>query len=241
MRGLGYLDQSAYSRSFTPFHYVIVVMNPPKTFIIGGNFRGGTTAVAQLLARLGIYLGEDLASHGNHEDLAFQRLLTEPELNADELAKLTHKRNQSHPIWGFKFPGAHTFMPDMLSCFRNPRLIFVFRDPIAVADCENRRSGQNHIQMMQRTAQFNAHMVELMTQLPDRTHGISYEMLRARTSKVVDQLVDFLELEVAADLKQVLVESIKPFKDPHSVGYSPTRLGRRVRMYLRQKSRMFLS
>ena len=215
-------------------------MDTQKTFIISGNFRGGTTAVAQLLARAGIFLGEEMDSHGNSEDSAFQRLLVRPDLDSDELVRLIESRNQSHPIWGFKFPGAHTFMPGMLPYFRNPLLIFVFRDPIAVADSESRRAGQNFGEMMQRTARFNSNMVELMKLLPNRSHAISYELLLARTSEVVENLLDFMEFKVSASERMRLIASIKPCKDPFSSGYSRTKSAQaRKRRRTKQESNYF--
>ena len=60
-----------------------------------------------------------------------------------ELHRLVGLRNAGHAVWGFKFPGAHRHMPAMLNSFRNPHVIFVFRDPYAVGDSEQRRTGQS--------------------------------------------------------------------------------------------------
>jgi hypothetical protein len=195
-------------------------MDGQKTYIVCGNFRGGTTAVAQLLDRLGIPMGEKMDPNNNCEDLEFQKLLLRDALDRPALARLVGERNARHNIWGFKFPGAHLHMPEMLDSFRNPRVIFVFRDPYAVADSEQRRTGQDLHQMMVRTVEYNLRMTRLLQTLSCPAHPVSFEQLLVRPAAVVDRLLIFLGVQLGWWQRRRLIRSVHLKKDGSSYGYA---------------------
>lgn len=194
-------------------------MEGAKTFIVCGNFRGGTTAVARLLERLGIPMGEIMDPNGNCEDLEFQRLLLADELDRVELDRLAGLRDARFAVWGFKFPGAHRHMPEMLDGFRNPHVIFVFRDPYAVGDSEQRRTGQQLYLMMERTVEYNLRMTRLLQTLSCPAHPVSFEHLLVRPETVVDRLLGFLGLQTGWWRRRALVRGIRLQKDGSSYGY----------------------
>jgi hypothetical protein len=194
-------------------------MTETKTFIVCGNFRGGTTAVAQLLSRLGIPMGEEMDPNNNCEDLAFQRLLFNDTLDRAGLDRLVGLRNAEYPVWGFKFPGAHLHMPAMLDSFRNPHVIFVFRDPYAVGDSERRRTGQPLYTMMERTVENNLRMTRLLQTLSCPAHPLSFEQLLVRPEAVVDSLLAFLSLRQGWWERRRLIRSVRLKKDSSSYGY----------------------
>ena len=175
-------------------------MDRDKTFIITGNFRGGTTAVAQIFDRLGITMGEKMDPNGNFEDLEFQQLLIQESVDMDKVALLVETRNNQYSIWGFKFPGAHIHMPEIINSFRNPHVIFVFRDPYAVADSEQRRAGRPLYEMMERTVSYNLHMTKLLQQLECPVLPISFEHLLLKTETVVDDLLDFVQVKLVGGI-----------------------------------------
>ncbi|HBI15681.1 MAG TPA: hypothetical protein DDY20_09240 [Desulfobulbaceae bacterium] len=195
-------------------------MDGQKTIIVCGNFRGGTTAVAQLLDRLGIPLGEKMDPNNNCEDLEFQQVLLRETLDRAELDRLVRERNARHAIWGFKFPGAHLHMPAMLESFRNPQVIFVFRDPYAVADSEQRRTGQSLSRMMERTVEYNLHMTRLLQSLSCPTHPVSFEQLLVRPAAVIDRLLTFLSIRLSWWERRRLLRSVRLKKDSSSYGYA---------------------
>lgn len=195
-------------------------MEGRKTCIVCGNFRGGTTAVAQLLARLGIPMGEQMDPNNNCEDLEFQQVLLKDILDRAELERLVAQRNAKYGVWGFKFPGAHLHMPEMLDSFRNPRVIFVFRDPYAVAESEQRRTGQDLYRMMERTVEYNLRMTRLLQSLSCPTHPVSFEQLLLRPAAVIDRLIAFLSIQLGWWERRRLLGSVRLKKDDSSYGYS---------------------
>jgi hypothetical protein len=195
-------------------------MDGGRTYIVCGNFRGGTTAVAQLLQRIGIPMGEQMDPNNNCEDLEFQQLLLQETLARVELERLIGLRNARHDTWGFKFPGAHQHMPDMLTSFRNPHVIFVFRDPYAVADSEKRRTGQDLYQMMERTVSYNLRMTKLLQTIDCPTQAISFEQLLLRPELVIYRLLGFLDIQPGWWERRRLIRSVGLKKDNSSYGYA---------------------
>jgi len=194
-------------------------MDGNKTFIICGNFRGGTTAVAQILDRLGIPMGEDMDPNGNYEDLEFQQLLIHESVDMEKLADLIKKRNEKYATWGFKFPGTHVHMPGIVDSFRNPHVLFVFRDPYAVADSERRRVDRPLYEMMERTVEYNLHMTKLLQQLECPALPISFEQLLLRPQAIIDGLLDFVQVSLGWWDRRRLIMGIRLKKDSASYGY----------------------
>jgi hypothetical protein len=159
---------------------------------------------------------------GNYEDKKFQTILHSEQVSSEELKKHIEVRNEDR-VWGFKFPSVHNFFPAILPFFNNPYLIFVFRDPYAVALSEYRRDGGDLIKMMQRTIFFNNKMVALMhTMARDYPiHPISFEHLLTRTSTEIERLVEFVR-EEEADSNEVdtLINLISIVNNQWSAGYN---------------------
>jgi hypothetical protein len=103
----------------------------PRTFIISGIGRGGTTLVAAILRESGIFLGKRIADPVN-EDMDMLHVL-----RADDAAgvdDIISERNALGTDWGFKVPHIAAYLnPDEVQRFRNPHLILIFRDPVAIA------------------------------------------------------------------------------------------------------------
>src|SRR6185312_16242886 len=102
----------------------------PKTFVMSGVARSGTTLVAGLMRRAGVFLGDPL-HEVVLEDAQILELLRTRSMAA--LQQVIARRNAAHAVWGFKLPNLHAFLrTEELALFRSPHLILVFRDPVAV-------------------------------------------------------------------------------------------------------------
>ncbi len=102
-----------------------------RTIIVSGLGRSGTSMVAAMLAGFGI-LSTEIAYETTLDDREFLHLLKFRQ--AGDFRAAIAARNQLSRIWGFKLPAINGYLeaPE-LHAFRNPRLIIVFRDPVAVA------------------------------------------------------------------------------------------------------------
>lgn len=102
---------------------------PEKTVLVLGIGRGGTSMVAGVLSKLGIFMGEELRSR--YQD---QVLLDCMDRNDKARAReVIAERNARYPLWGIK--KLRLWRWDRL--FRQPVYVVVFRDLFAVA---NRRT-----------------------------------------------------------------------------------------------------
>jgi hypothetical protein len=95
-----------------------------RTYICFGVARGGTSAVAGTMQRLGVFMGQDLPN--NYEDPCFG-----PGIPPAKMRETIDLRNQQHDVWGWKFPAAASYLEHLFENVRNPYLVAVFRDVAA--------------------------------------------------------------------------------------------------------------
>jgi hypothetical protein len=102
-----------------------------RTLIVTGIARSGTSLVAGLLRQSGVFMGQHLHEVVD-EDAAMLEALHSRDMTM--LDSLIGERNAAHDLWGFKLPNLHAFLEHQeIARFRNPHLIVIFRDPVAVA------------------------------------------------------------------------------------------------------------
>ena len=129
-----------------------VVVRPsipgPKTVLVLGAFRGGTSFAAERLATIGVCLGRDYGpvtpepNYVSYEDPHLGKLIDEINENAhigasnadnwQHFRTLVSQHNSSNPdVWGFKKPSSVFVLDAILPILRNPHAILILRDPIA--------------------------------------------------------------------------------------------------------------
>lgn len=103
----------------------------PYTVIVSGVARSGTSMVATILHTAGMMMGDPPLP----VVLEDQEILTAVQSGQEApLRRVIDRRNAAHPVWGFKLPNLVAYLhADRIAWFRNPRLILIFRDPVAVA------------------------------------------------------------------------------------------------------------
>ena len=103
----------------------------PRTFIVSGLGRSGTSMVATILAGLSV-LSRDHSYDVTLEDREFLHLLTTRDTQG--LAAAIRARNRASLVWAFKVPSIHGYLePKELHRFRNPHLLIVVRDLVSAA------------------------------------------------------------------------------------------------------------
>ncbi len=113
--------------------------------IITGSYRSGTSAIAGIVHKLGIFMGDSFDEptrnnpEGYFEDLVFKRLLDEdiPDeqiFTNPDLLQFIENRESKHSHWGLKNPRLCVCLNRFVSCLKTPhRLIVCQRDPVEVA------------------------------------------------------------------------------------------------------------
>lgn len=106
--------------------------------IVLGCFRSGTSAVAGILHKLGVHMGDsfDPPSHANpegfFEDLVFKKLVEEWSVGKDVkgLVKINSEiRNAEHKLWGVKFPKLCVLLNQFIPLTETDCKVIVCRRP----------------------------------------------------------------------------------------------------------------
>lgn len=124
-------------------------LHPNRTYVCFGVARGGTSAVAGTLKRLGLFMGRDLPN--NYEDPCFG-----PGVTLQQMRATISDRNAEQKVWGWKFPAAANYLENLHDNLRNPYLIVVFRDVAATM--------KGHVRWHNRNVMHAAHEVLLQQQ-----------------------------------------------------------------------------
>lgn len=133
-----------------------------KTVVILGAFRGGTSMITAAVDALGVPMrdsqqeNDEGNGYDNWEDSEFQEVLhangqfivstleqgvlpsestvAQMKQRLPDFSQLVEKRNASFGSWGWKYPGTSLWVlvTDLIQRLRNPHVITVFRDPLAI-------------------------------------------------------------------------------------------------------------
>jgi pimeloyl-ACP methyl ester carboxylesterase len=125
------------------------ILHPKRTYVCFGVARGGTSAIAGTMQRIGIFMGADLPN--NYEDANFG-----PGKSMADMRATIAARNADHTIWGWKFPAAANYLENLHTNLRNPYLIVVFRDAAATMKA--------HVRWHNRDIQHAAHEILIQQQ-----------------------------------------------------------------------------
>jgi hypothetical protein len=168
----------------------------PKTIVVVGAYRGGTSFIGELLQELGIEIGkfregvaEDWA-YCNYEDVEFKKAVETKDW--ETFAQLVAAMNGENDIWGFKVPGSVFHLDAFLHLLRNPHLIVVTRDPFAAHQGDAARSNKVTLG----AARFHANAVlDTLTHTRAPTLGVCYERGKAARGEVKQSIREFLQCE----------------------------------------------
>ena len=191
-----------------------VILNPPaelegqRTYTIFGTRRGGTSMVAGVARALGLDLGQ-VGQRKNNEDPRFQNR------PMPQMREAIETRNGELDVWGWKFPAAGAYLPELSNSLRNPYFIVVYRDPVAAALSQAKRDRQFN----RRTTRLSLHESEannavntglaLATDRPCLL--VSNEKALADPEGLIDDVAAFLgREEPSGALRQKILAYIKP-------------------------------
>jgi hypothetical protein len=186
------------------------VPNPdePCTLIVTGVARSGTSMLASVLQIGGVFMGQHLydvvmedaeilhALHGGHEAL---------------LRRVIERRDAEHRAWGFKIPNLPAYLlVEQLRWFRNPRLVVIYRDPVAIAV---RGSLSEYFDVREELTSAG-HAVNSLTAFIARaqcpTLILSYEKAIARPDVMLDALLPFCGITPDVDMMEEQIRAVLP-------------------------------
>jgi hypothetical protein len=155
----------------------------PRTFVVFGVARGGTSAVAGLMRKLGIQMGDSLDN--THEDRDF---IGKP--NPARVAAIDD-RNAKHQVWGWKDPNAANYLHVVAPKLVNPHYICVFRDSASIGIAHKRwHKREIRFALADITIQQQKNLFWLMNETAPCLL-VSYEKLTSKPGEFARELAEF--------------------------------------------------
>ncbi|MBN9563682.1 MAG: hypothetical protein J0H14_23615 [Alphaproteobacteria bacterium] len=179
-----------------------------RTYIVSGLARSGTTMAAQVLREAGLYLGKHLAELVC-EDREMLAILHAG--RAEMLDRAIAARNAEHRDWGFKIPNIHVFLRHTdLSRFRNPHLVFIFRDPLAVAARNAISEYFDQLTALSDAVVAQNSIVAFVQNTDCPSLLMSYEKALIFPDEFVDTLTGFCGLRPRAKARRRAIDLVRP-------------------------------
>lgn len=176
----------------------------PRTYCVLGVPRGGTTMVAGMLQKLGIFMGQQMTPDREDSEFITHRgnfgiftVRNDPAQASylKRIAAVIATRNQRQSVWGWKDPIAVFYLPAIVPLLRNPHYVFITRDLGAVAQREVAEAGtpdgEHLLAQMRRISVSNSMIVEFITTTRAPTLMISYERALSRPEAVAEAMLAF--------------------------------------------------
>lgn len=180
----------------------------PRTFIVTGLGRSGTSMTASLLSHVGLLSVED-AYPVTLDDREFLDALTRHDRAA--LAGAITRRNAQHFAWAFKLPSIHGFLDAAeIELFRAPHVIVMMRDVAAVAQRHAIAEGMDAGAALFETVSGTTELMAFVRMLSCPVAVMSYEKAVCYPRAFVDALLSFVSVEADATRRAELAGLIDP-------------------------------
>lgn len=176
--------------------------NPPatnsdtKTIAVIGLPRGGTSVVAAVLDAIGIYMGErsELQAGGAFETEVFMGK------HRDLWGNEINRRNSLHKLWGWKNPQGVAMLANIPKGMRNVHCVYVFRDPVAMAEGQiNRGNPQPSVSTLDSALREYSELYKAVLASSYPGLLVSYERILSRPAVFIAALAAFLNVSITSD------------------------------------------
>ncbi len=188
-------------------HNPIETATDTQTILVCGPARGGTTMVAGVLRHLGVPMGSQLTRH-THEDME----LFKP-LESGDWATFKNgvaRRNEQYAVWGWKRPQAVHQLEKIAPLLRNPRFIFLFRDPVSVAKRNTITAEADFFDSLIGATHAMQDAGNFIRETATPCLLISYEKAIQSPALLVEMILRFLHLKAKRNLRRNAIHSVRP-------------------------------
>lgn len=169
----------------------------PKTVIVVGHARSGTSLVARALHVAGVPMWLHGPLTANYEDKEFVKVLQDaidkPPLDEARMDGLIAERDRAYETWGFKAPTAMEELPYLLHHTRNPQVILVFRDMLATCLREHLSVDSDPWEAFESILSYQANMLTMLRNTDVPCFLVSYEKAILNPEFFCRKLGEFLE------------------------------------------------
>jgi hypothetical protein len=178
-----------------------------RTFIVTGLYRSGTSLVASVLQRAGLFIGSEI-NDIVFEDETINRILSAGLI--ETLPPIIGARNADHATWGFKHPMLwQTLTATQLRLFDAPRLIITFRDPVSVAIRTSLSEYQEPMRALRDAVADLSSLMAFIGELKCPYLLLSYEKALTAPRDFIDVLMRFCDIPCDDELRGQLLGMIE--------------------------------
>lgn len=184
-----------------------------RTLIVTGIARSGTSLVAGMLRDAGIFMGQFL-HEVVEEDAAILDALHSRDM--EMLRSMIRDRNAAHPCWGFKVPNLHAFLKhNELAQFRNPHLLVIYRDPVAVTVRNALSEHFGELDGLAAATSAAYALARFVQRAPCPVLLLSYEKALAFPNLLVDSVLEFCDLKVDSNTRNRMFLRVQPNREEY--------------------------
>lgn len=164
----------------------------PKTVLVVGQPRGGTSAVAAVLGALGVYMGDpcELRNNGAFESFVFVHG------TAREKIREVERLNREKDLWGWKQPFGVEALNNLPEGVRDLYCVFVFRDLVALLQSYRHHANASYGDATAFVSQRQAELWKASQATGWPSYLVSYERMKTAPYEFVMPLCEFLGLDV---------------------------------------------
>ncbi|MBV9824906.1 MAG: hypothetical protein JO001_04375 [Alphaproteobacteria bacterium] len=173
--------------------------------------RGGTSMIAAVLHKLGITMGDNLdATFEDHElaNAARDYISLSTQSSQVTLKHAVKTRNQRHAQWGFKIPNIFLNI-EIIEFIRDPVLVFVFRDNIAIAERIAASTRRSTADAFDYVANLQGRLAETFARTTRPSLAISYEKAVAKPEEFVRHMAETLSLSMPQEALLAAAEVVR--------------------------------
>ncbi len=163
-------------------------MDELPTIIVAGVARSGTSMIAEVMSKLGIFLGEKTDGIV-YEDVRIAKAFEADDLK--EIKAIIADYDGKGVVWGFKRPEIYTRLGRYLHLFRNPRIVSVFRDPVAIAKRNEISMHADFLLNLERAIRRTEELFNFIQGIDHPAMIVSYEKALSQPAAFVDSFVEF--------------------------------------------------
>ncbi len=182
------------------------VCQKQSTIAVTGLGRSGTTMASRILSALDIPMGEKLTPRTN-EDKEIQLLLKSKDFEG--FSNICEKRNAQWDKWGYKCPALRGSIKNVIHSMRNPRVIILYRDILAISLRNNISVEADIEESLHNSINAYKRMLSVMSELECPILSLSYEKSLTHPEYTVREIAKFCGVELSAAKTQEIVSIIK--------------------------------
>lgn len=196
------IERPTVSSTFADPERLLDAISAPRTIVVFGMPRGGTTMVAGVCQRCGIFMGDSLPSNLEDQDFVGKPV--------EHMISSIQRRNAAQSVWGWKFPRAATYLPRLAEHIRNPLYILVWRDLLSVATRGIKNTGEMN-KSLRIAHKIQTQNLDFITSTDAPILHVSYEKSVRHPVKLAEDIQAFTGVNRRLD-----TEDIRAFTQPGS-------------------------